>query len=239
MSNGGYQNKKVALPNSFVIFDFETGGIDPEKNPVTEIALTIISGDKNEVICTYESLIAPYNEELVYTPQAAKVSGITYEMCLEEGKDIKVVAQEVEAAIMKGNQTSAKSTGAYPVLVGHNVAFDVAYLQHLFFYGTENHKGWQERLEKILHGRRDFHGNFQPTAQDTWTIAKAWLQNEGMENFKLSTVTEKLGIDLNNAHRAMNDVVSTKDFFMTYIRALRSSFSQTHKGQRDGFYFPI
>lgn len=232
---------KPPVANNLIIFDFETGGVDPIKNPVTEIALTIISGEDFKLIGSYESLIAPYNSELIYDPKAAQVSGITYDMCVEEGKDIKVVAQQVLDMFKLGNTAQSRSAGGYPMLVGHNVQFDIAFLQHLFNYGFAHEKSdqWQIHLEKSLHGRRDFHNNFQPTYQDTWAIAKAWLQNEEMINFKLGTITEKLGIDLNNAHRAMNDVVSTRDVFVTYANSLRSSFQQTHKGLRDGFYFPI
>lgn len=228
-------------PNNFVSFDFETGGTNSAENPVTEIALISITGDKLETIGSYQSLIAPYSDTLIYDPRAEKVSGISREMVEAEGQPIRLVAEQTIAMMEQANTRQEKNAGLRPILIGHNTQFDIAFLTHLMYYGFLGTKtDYQKELERVLHGRRDHYGNFQPSYFDTWSLGKAWFQAEAeMDNFKLATLVDKLGVDLNNAHRAMNDTLSTLEVFRRCIVNLRSSYKENHKGQREGFQFPI
>lgn len=230
--------KKAQNANNFIIFDFETGGLDTKKNPVTEIALISIDGGTLKEISRYQAIIAPYSDTLFYDPKATAVTGLTMDILEDEGEDIKVVAQEVMKQFEIANIRQEKSAGLKPLLIGHNVAFDIANLHHLLEWGIGG--DYQKLLEKLLHGNRDHFGNFQPSYLDTWSLGKSWFQDEGeMMNYKLATLVEKLGVDINNAHRAMSDVVSTTEVVRTYLNSLRSGFSQNHQGQRNGFTFPI
>lgn len=240
MSN--YQ-QKVPSPINFIIFDFETGGVDCVKSAVTEIALISIDGSSLKKINEYQQLIKPYPEladfEFEYNPKAAAVSNISMELLLEEGFDIRTVAEEVLKSFEQANTYQDKILK--PVLVGQNTMFDINCLHHLMHYGFKNTKtDYQKELERVLHGRRDYYGNFQPTHLDTWSIAKGWFQEEGeMLNYKLGTIVDKLGVDINNAHRAMNDVASTTEVLRRYLINLRSSFQVNQRGGREGFYFPL
>lgn len=230
--------KQPQSPNNFIVFDFETGGLDSDKNPVTEIALISIEGGSLKQIESYQKLIKPYDDKLIYDPRAEKVSGISFNLVQSEGFPITEVAQEVYQKMKSANTRQEKSAGLKPILVGHNVTFDIDFLHHLFYYGLG--KDYQKLMKEILHGRIDRFGNFQPSYIDTWSVCKPWFQEEGeLYDYKLATVSEKLGVDINNAHRAMNDVVSTTEVLRRYLINLRSSYSANHQGQRDGFYFPI
>ena len=69
---------------------------------------------------------------------------------------------------------------------------------------------------------------------------KSWLQEEHeLPDYKLGTIVERLGVDINNAHRAMNDVVSTTEVLRVYLNTLRGSATGNNKSNREGFYFPI
>jgi len=231
-------NRSPQNPNNFVIFDFETGGTNANENSVTEIAIITIDGGTLKQIESYQALIAPYDDSLIYDPRAEKVSGISKEMCESDGLPIEQVAKEVLDILMRANIRQEKSAGLRPILVGHNVTFDIDFLHHLLFYGLG--KDYQKLLEKALHGRIDRFGNFQPSYMDTWSIGKSWFQDEKeLYDYKLATLTEKLGVDLNNAHRAMNDVVSTTEVFRRFLTNLRTSFTANYKGNREGFTFPI
>jgi DNA polymerase III epsilon subunit-like protein len=152
-------------PNNFIAFDFETGGVESVKNPVTEIALISITGDKLETISSYQSLIQPYDDTLIYDPRAEKVSGISKEMAEAEGQPIRLVAEQTIAMMEQANTRQEKNAGLRPILIGHNAQFDIAFLTHLMYYGFLGTKtDYQKELERVLHGRRDHYGNFQHTS---------------------------------------------------------------------------
>ena len=77
------------------------------------------------------------------------------------------------------------------VLVGQNVAFDYGFLSH---YGKKC--GY----------------NFEAEMEDTWQLA---MQNlKGLKNYKLKTICAKLGVSLENAHRAVYDATATAECFI-------------------------
>lgn len=236
---------KPQRPNSFIVFDFETGGLDSNKNPATEIALLSIRGDVTlDEIGRYQELIDVYDETLIYDEKATKVTGITKELLEDEGKDINEVVDGVVNLMKMSNVDNPRnSPGLRPVLVGHNVGFDINYLHHVF--DRRFGKDGQKEMEALLHGRRDHFGNFQPSYIDTWSLSKMWFgaDNE-LRNFRLGTVVEKAGVELSDAHRAMNDVIATTDLLRAVIRNLRGGstngeISGSVRNKREGFLFPI
>jgi len=48
--------------------------------------------------------------------------------------------------------------------------------------------------------------------QDVFVLAKAKIL--GLKSYKLIKVAEYLGVELNNAHRALNDVIATTEVFL-------------------------
>lgn len=233
-------NKKPQNPNNFIVFDFETGGLSCQKSAVTEIAIIAIDGGTGEKIVEYSSLVSPYSD-VDYNEKALSVTGITMDMLEEDGKDISVVAQEVLDVFKKANNRQEKSAGLKPILVGHNVQFDIGFLVHLISRGLgQSKEATQKSLEQVLHGTRDFYDNFQPTYLDTWALCKSWFQDEKeLANYKLATVVEKLGIDINNAHRAMNDVISTTEVLRVWLNSMRNGVNSNAIKKEREFKFPI
>src|SRR5674476_174181 len=113
-------NKHKVTP--YIISDFETGGLDLQVCGLTEIAMMAIEGNTMKLIGEYEALIKPHkilkDKEWIdarYDAGAQKVTGLTQERLLEEGKDMNEVAKEMEAFFVKANVYNSK-TGYKPVL---------------------------------------------------------------------------------------------------------------------------
>ena len=54
--------------------------------------------------------------------------------------------------------------------------------------------------------------NFDNPLMDTLVMAREKLP--GLKNYKLSTIAEKLGVSLINAHRALDDATATSKVFI-------------------------
>lgn len=102
---------KIA-PLSFVVLDFETTGLDPEKDGITEVgAIKVIDGQQEE----FSSLI---QTNCILSAQAAELTGITDNLLKEQGKDEKTVLEELK-----------DFCGDLPI-VCHNAKFDLKFLQN-------------------------------------------------------------------------------------------------------------
>lgn len=84
------------------------------------------------------------------------------------------------------------------ILVAHNASFDVGFMSH---FATE------QKLE------------FNPYVIDTLTIARE--NYTSVENHKLGTLAEFLGVELEGAHRAINDTRATAKVFVKMIENLK------------------
>lgn len=219
----------------YVIFDFESGGFSAQKNPMTEIALLSIYGDTLQTITEFDALATYYDDNLVYEQEALNATHISHEM-IKKGIPIK----DVVNGVIKFFQESTVHSGAKhkPILVGHNPQFDIPFLQQIFSKTKKD-------LSKYIAGKEDFYGNFQPAYIDTIRQAQMlWGDDETMTSHKLIDCINKAGLELVDAHRAMNDVVATKDLLVYIINKMRQSGTEInvsgmveHKTFRKSFKF--
>ena len=201
--------------------DFETGGLDATKHACTQIALQAVRLDTWEMIDSYVKYIAPYYKQdtgtapkrkilrsrhemeiekqgilMEYEAVALNYSGITMDMLVNSGVDMKEIATDIieftkRNTLTKGHQTK-------PVLIGQNITFDIAFLQQLM-----NYAGLVKEFEKVFSGKSDFYGNFQPHYIDTIDLARfALADNPSVTSYKLELIAEHLGIELDDAHDA-------------------------------------
>ncbi len=80
------------------------------------------------------------------------------------------------------------------ILVAHNARFDVGFISHF------------AKLDKL---------EFKPLVMDTLTMARELYTS--VENHKLGTLAEFLGIELEGAHRAINDTRATAKVFLRML----------------------
>lgn len=212
----------AALVPNYTIYDFETGGLSALKNPMTELGMLGIKGDTLEELDRFALLCQPYyNPDLVYEPKALEVTGISIDLLLREGVDIKQIVDRAIEHFQKLNPTN--NFRNKPYLVGHNVRFDNSFLAAIF-------KHCKKDLSKWVNGDVDFYGNFVPATIDTLDLMKMAFGNDTtMTNFKLGTCVEKSGLQQADAHRAMSDIVPTKDLLIQCIKKLRSQGQDMEK----------
>ena len=219
--------------NNFVVLDCETGGLDRKNQeharlvPMTEIAMIGVSADNFHEFGRYVSKIkgqeidgeyVGYDPSLVYQPEALKFTGTTISMIERDGKTLKeVVANMIE--IFKITKTG--SHFHKPIIVGHNVTYDIPFIQHAFDLMGED-------LSKYVSGWKDQNRTFQPHFIDTmWMSRQKWAE-EGMKH-TLSDLCGRLGVDLFDAHGALSDTVATLECFKKMTIGIRTG--EMHIGE--------
>ena len=189
----------MKYPVVFAVADIETGGLSASKNPICEIAICPIDEELNNLE-EYTSIIAPYDDKLEYTDGALKANGMSMEM-IKGGKDSKEVVRELCQYL-----TSLKRGRALPILCGHNISkFDIPFLEAFFtFHGKDLWKF----VEKSYH------------IDTMWWARTKWTEST---NYKLTTCCDNVGIELVDAHRAVNDTRSNKQLVIDFIKSLRGN----------------
>lgn len=223
--------------HNYVVFDCETGGLDKKAGlhgklfPITEIALLSLDGQSLSEITRFSSLIKGkvepnfkssdpevlsgyigYDSEKVYQKMALTSTGISVDLLEKSGNDFK----EVCSAICSFFEESASGSKFHKIiLVGHNVVYDIPFLQELF-------RLCRKDLSKYIQGYMDHNCNFTPVFFDTQFLSRAKSVDESAKH-NLSEVSKREGVELIDAHRAMNDVIATSSVFKKYINAIRNS----------------
>ena len=54
---------------NYIIFDCETGGLDPIKNPITQIALLTIDSESLKELNRWETYVKPYDDLVIEIPR--------------------------------------------------------------------------------------------------------------------------------------------------------------------------
>lgn len=223
-----------------IVFDFETGGLDINKCAATQISMHAVRLDTFEIMDTLNLYILPYhykegldkpvrkvvkskyemqednNPMMTYTQKALDVSGITMELLDAKGTELKIVCEQIIDFIQRN--TLPVTANNKPILVGQNVLFDIGMMQQIMLY-----TGLYEKFSKIVDGKKDFWGHFQPYYIDTIVLAKlAFDHDKSISSWKLEMTAERLGIEMDDAHDADADVVATRDIVRVLTARMRN-----------------
>lgn len=222
------------------VLDFETGGLDCQKSAITQIALHAIRIDTFEKIGSYVSYVYPYDRKEIkgtipkrkvlkskfeieektpmeYEEKALIYSAIAMETLYNEGKPIETVAAET-LKFIQDSLPEKVAKNKKPILVGQNIDFDKGFFQQLIEYGNIS-----KEMQKILRGKLDFYGNWQPETLDTIHLGQLALShNPSISSYKLELMCEQLGIELDDAHDADADVAATANVMAVLTQRMRS-----------------
>jgi polyribonucleotide nucleotidyltransferase len=181
-----------------VVIDVETTGVDPKMADLLEVAAVKIKGTK--IVDRWSTLVNP-GRPIV----GNQMHGIT-------DKDVAGAPSPKEAA----DQLLAFIGGA--LVVGHNVGFDLAFI--------EEAKGDGFRFEP-------------GTYIDTLVIAREGYP--GAESYKLGDLARYFGVELAQGHRALPDAEATANLLLWFandlparITALREAIAAAVRATRTG-----
>ena len=177
--------------------DTETSGTDPKKHGLIQIGY-IVEIDYKQ-ISTGNIFIDPteYGKEL--DPEALKYNGITPAEIKEKSTPIREVWLEINK--MLGAYVDRYDRNDKFVVGGHNVQFDIDFLQALWDY----------------FGDKYFYSYFQiGTSIDTKKLASWWMWTGGFVTDPASTKLMDIAIALDvemhgNEHDALFDITLTRD----------------------------
>lgn len=221
-----------------IVYDFETGGLDYTKCAATQISLHAVRLDTFEVMGKYAAYILPYNkkpdlgkpkkkilknkyetpeEELMeYNQTALDVSGVTMSMLYNQGKPLETVCKEI-CDFIKMNTFPVVAANK-PFMIGQNPLFDKGFMQQIMLY-----TGYWNEFTKLVRGSKDFWGNFQPAQLDTIMLSQLTFDNDkSITTWKLESMSERLGIDLDDAHDADADVTATREIVRVLTSRMRN-----------------
>lgn len=187
----------IALSERFrgylpVVVDVETGGLDENKNPLLEIAVVTIGMDENGLVFpdVAKSTHVMAYDGAEFNQRSLELNGIDPDNPLRaarvESEALNYVFQPVRQAVRKSNCTRA-------ILVGHNAAFDLKFLN--------------AAVERAGVKRNPFHPF---SCFDTVTMAGLAL---GQTVLARSCEVAGLGWDSAEAHSAIYDTRKTAELF--------------------------
>ncbi len=111
-----------------VIIDVETGGVDPSKHPLLELAAVLVQFDENKKMLIQKTfschIEVPENARL--DPKALEITGIDpyhpFRLAIPEEKALEQLFQLIQQALQETQCRRA-------ILVGHNAHFDLSFIQ--------------------------------------------------------------------------------------------------------------
>lgn len=222
-----------------IVYDFETGGLDCTSCAATQISLHAVRLDTFEVMEKYASYIYPYKKKpdiakpqrktlkskydgddmdlMDYEDAALSISGVTMDLLYSKGKPLEDVCRDICDFIQRNTFPVVASNK--PFLIGQNPLFDKGFMQQIMLYSDL----WKE-FSKLVRGSKDFWGNFQPAQLDTIILSQLTFDDDkSVATWKLESMAERLGIDLDDAHDADADVTATREIVRVLTARMRNS----------------
>ena len=197
-------NHRIGFPKNYIVWDLETGGLDPKTCPIVEVAVVIV---QDGVIADQWSELLNNNVDI--DERATAVHGITREMCEKEGKE--------PAQVLKRLLQNIVDCEAH---VTHNGSrFDIIFLENALEAIGEN---WDSGA---LHGKHidtaalyKADGMREPRGwQEGWNDYFNRVLNLRVPGLKynVGACCDDLGISREGVqqHRALADVVLTNEIY--------------------------
>lgn len=208
----------------YIVFDFETSGVDIKTLEPLQLAAVVIDGRSLEIkeSETFQSYMKPPVDDLTAFCKASKgaldVNKITQEQ-LENAPMQSVVWKSFVEYVTRYNKK--KNSFNCPIFAGHNIlGFDLPIMDRMCsLYGNVDKKDSRQNI----YNRR--------TQVDSLQMCYLWFENlKEPVDYKLGTIMEFLGIPKDGTeHNAITDVKNTAKIisrFLKFHRALAGDGSR-------------
>lgn len=159
---------------AYVVFDLETTGLSPFKDEIIEIGAVKVNKE-GQIVDTFTTLVKPARPVSDFIQN---LTGISNEM-LKDAPSIYVALPRFA------------SFAGDAILVGHNVTFDIAFIQQ------------KAKVYKDM--------NFMNPYIDTLSLTRKKYPN--LKSYKLQDLIKEFNLKTFTAHRALADVVATQQLY--------------------------
>lgn len=189
-----------------VFFDLETGGLDPAKHPIIQIAAIAVD-EKLQELAEFEAKILFKVENA--DPQALAINSYNAQEWAAKARLPGDVCDDLSSFFKRFADVKMTSKAGKPYqvaqLIGHNAAsFDGPFLQQ-----------WYRKLDQFMPAAF----SVLCTYQKAMHFFHDRYQQPRPENFKLESLCKYFNVPLANAHDALADVRATLGLY----RALRKA----------------
>ena len=189
-----------AMERRLVFFDLETGGLDPKRHPIIQLAAVAVD-EQLDVLEAFEAKIN-FNTHHAKA-QSLRKNHYHPGVWAKDARDARLVAQDFSAFLRRHASVPALSAQGKPYqvaqLVAHHAAFDSPFLT-----------AWYDKLNLYLPARRLVLCTMQLAM---WHFVSA--EDSPPANYQLATLCEHFGVPFQAAcaHDALGDVSATVQLF--------------------------
>lgn len=208
------------MKRDIIVFDFETGGRDPNTCQPTQIAAAAIDGRNLKAKGFFNSEIwAETDDDKAIAAGlgpieegALKVTGKTREQIAKAPKPQTVwtkFAEFVNKYNWKGTQFFA------PIPAGYNIlGYDMPIVDRMCkLYGP-----WDEKKQK----QKLFHQIYKIDMMDNMFM---WTEGDpNVKSISMDTLRERMGLSTDNAHDALQDVKDTANIMIKFMKTHRQVY---------------
>lgn len=180
---------------NYLFIDTETGGTDPQKHSLLSIGLVVWDEDKG-IIGKVEYFIK--HNKYVVTKKAEKINGFNIIEHNEKSLSPKAAIFNIRSFI-----TEHFGSNSRPVVVGHNIQFDINFLR--YFFKTYGYSFMSLISHRMI---------------DTNSILKFLVISKCLPErvMNLSDSLNYFNIKVQNRHSALDDCVATALLFDRLIK---------------------
>lgn len=207
----------MKINETLFVLDTETGGIDPQKASLMEIAGIVLKNGK--VVCKYSSLVKSPTGEYFCNDFARRLHGIQNEQIEQYGKLPTEIISDLK------NIKDKFFNGEPMTIVAHNAAFDISFVKHMFAQNGQE-------LSSLPNGSElNYDKIFSRNAIDTATMALVLrLQNKlPFDRCSLDNILKFYNLNDNQSsrHSALSDAEQTAKAFLCMFYSLSNKKVKT------------
>ena len=181
--------------DTYIVLDLETTGLSPELNDIIEIAAIKFTHGKE--VERFHSMINPSHR---IPEEITQLTGITN----DDVQDAPILEEKLQELF--------EFLGDFP-LCGHNVDFDLSFIEYAIRKASDDFDGWKDKGEKYKY--------LVNKQLDTRVLSS--LLYPYLYSHKLTELSAHFNLTHTHAHRAMDDVEATAALFSKCIEDLIKS----------------